>query len=170
MIKNKLFTRHQSCICRVVIMYLVHILFVGCLRSINYHVISKRLLALSLAIVMIFTAVVASSTHISDFIKQGQQISGQQEGMQVRHSLPLLHIPQKNVDSIWTSSPLPPQKKVRQELQHLVSLRMSSKYMSSKYRTVILSFTASPQQEIPQQDPFVACIPGLFHSRLFSRT
>lgn len=55
------------------------------------------------------------------FAKQGQHTSGQKDGTQVKHALPRLHRPQQNVDSICTSSPLPPQQNVRQELQYLVS-------------------------------------------------
>ena len=130
----------------------------------------RRRLASSLASRIIFTAVGASSTQSSDLTMHGQQTSGQHTGMQTRLSLPRMQHEKQKVDSICTCSPRPPQQKVMHILQHRVSFRTSSKWMSSKYRTVTLSITASSVQDCPQQEPLAGCILGLFHSMPFSLT
>jgi hypothetical protein len=89
--------------------------------------ISIRDRASSLAMVMILTADCASSTHNSDFAKQGQHTSGQQTGAQKIPYRPRLKNPQQKDDSIRTSSPEPPQTKVRHELQYRVSSRTTSR-------------------------------------------
>jgi len=73
--------------------------------------------------VIIFTADLASSTHNSDLTRHGQQQSGQQTGAQGNPNRPRLNRPQQKEDSIRTSSPDPPQTKVRHELQTRVSSR-----------------------------------------------